>query len=469
MTPETIDRIIELCEKTLKENPDNATAHHDLGAALLNKQEVDAALEHLNRAVELAPHSVMTHYLLGVAHGEKGMWDEAIASWKQVLERDKRNTNKLNGMAHYFIGKIYALKGMWDAAVMEFNRAQKLVPDHYLLKNAMAEVHLAKGELGEAKRLWVEAAVTNPQDPRAALNVCAISLDTGDFQSAIQYGRQVLEMGHDGASVRFNLGIAYLRSGDYDKAIEELSEAVRFEPADLGNRLNLGEAYVKKGLIDEGVKQWERAAEDHPDSPHPYYNMGVAYAQHSLLQRAEEFWQKALERDPNYLPVHIAKASAFSERGRFDESLQAWQKALTIEPEAPLVRLNMMAILFRQGKYSEAIALAIPAVEKDLDVRFVRSLCQLQLGDTATALQELAAIHGENPEVFSRNSGLVQDNMPREKLEGLNSESHQQVVEALLALYNQESRMELPPTQDLEKPDAKHQGFWASLLKSLRK
>lgn len=468
MTPETIDKIIELCEKTLKENPDNATAHHDLGAALLNQKDTEGALKHLTRAAELAPHSVMTYYLLGVAYGEKGQWDEAIASWKQVLERDKRNTNKLNGMTHYFIGKIYALKGMWDAAVMEFNRAQKLVPDHFLLKNALAEVHLAKGELGEAKQRWMEAAAANPQDPRAALNVCAISLDTADYQTAIDYGCRVIAMGQDGSSVRFNLGIAYLRTGDYDKAIEELNAAVSFEPADLGNRLNLGEAYVKKGLIDEGVKQWEQAAADHPESPHPYYNMGVAYAQHNLLQRAEEFWQKALERDPNYLPVHIAQASAYADRGRFEESLKAWRKALEIEPEAVLVRLNIMAILCKQGKYQEALSLVVPAVEKDADVRFVQSICELQLGNENVALQGLSAVLNDNPEVFGRNNGLVQETVQRDKLESLNVGQYQQVIAALLALYDQESRVELPP-QEMDKQDSKTQGFWSSLLKSLRK
>ena len=117
-----LDKIIELCEKAIQENPDNATAQHDLGVALFQKQDVDGALEHLAKAAELAPKSVLTHYVLGVAQAEKMQFDEAIASWKRVLELDKPNKHKLNGMAHYFIGKVYGLKGMWDAARMELLR-----------------------------------------------------------------------------------------------------------------------------------------------------------------------------------------------------------------------------------------------------------------------------------------------------------------------------------------------------------
>lgn len=461
-----IDKIIELCQKAIAENPKNATAHHDLGVALFQKQDVDGALEHLTKAAELAPKSVLTHYLLGIAKAEKVQLDEAISSWKRVLELDKLNKHKLNGMAHYFIGKVYGLKGMWDAAHMELRRAKKLLPGNPLVMNASAEIHLAKGELEEAKAEWLAVATTNPDDPRAAFNVCAIAIDTGDYQLAIDYGQRVIDMGHDSGGVRFNLGIAHLRLGDYDAAIKQLQKAVEFEPEDLNNRLTLGEAYVEKGLIEAGVKEWEEAARIHPKAAQPYYNVGLAYARNGLLERANEYWQKALEREPNYLPVFIAQGSSYAQAERWAESLKAWRKALEIDPKAELVRINAMAMHFHMGEYTQALELVGDLGEQP-DIKLIASLCHLQLGATGQAWTGLSELYEAHPHVLARHIRLVQDGVDRSLVEAAPPQ-HETVAQALLELYNREP-VEAPDSSEhpLNRPENK--GWWNALLKTLRK
>lgn len=460
------DKIIELCQKAIEENPKNATAHHDLGVALFQKQDVDGALEHLTTAAELAPQSVLTHYLLGIAKAEKVQLDEAITSWKRVLELDKPNKHKLNGMAHYFIGKVYGLKGMWDAAHMELRRAKKLLPGNPLVMNASAEVHLAKGELEEAKAEWLGVVTANPEDPRAAFNVCAIAIDTGDYQLAIDYGRRVITMGQDSGGVRFNLGIAYLRLGDYDAAVKELKKAVEFEPEDLNNRLTLGEAYIEKGLIDAGVQEWELAAKIHPTAAQPYYNIGLAYSRNGLLDQASEYWDKALQREPNYLPVFIAQGTAYALAERWNDSLEAWHQALQIEPKAELVRINAMAMNFRLGEYSAALELAEDLVEQP-DVKLISSLCYLQLGATDRAWNALSDLHQAHPDVFKRHARLVKESIERSLLEAAPAQ-YEGVAQVLLELHNNELSANMDVADHpLNSPENK--GWWNSLLKTLRK
>lgn len=462
-----IEKIIELCEKAIADNPKNATAHHDLGVALFQRQDVDGALKHLTKAAELAPKSVLTHYLLGIARAEKIQLDEAISSWKRVLELDKPNKHKLNGMAHYFIGKVYGLKGMWDAAHMELRRAKKLLPGQPLIMNASAEVHLAKGELEEAKAEWLAVATAVPEDPRAAFNVCAIAIDTGDYQLAIDYGHKVLSMGQDGGGVRFNLGIAYLRLADYDAAIKELEKAVEFEPEELNNRLTLGEAYVEKGLIDAGVKQWEQAAALHPEAAQPYYNIGLAYARNGLLDQASEYWDKALQREPNYLPVFIAQGTSYAQAERWADSLAAWRKALSIEPKAELVRINAMAMHLRLGEYSAALELVSDLAEQP-DVKLISALCYLQLGESARAWSSLADLQQAHPDVFQRHGRLMQEAVDRSLLEaGL--PQYGEVAKALLELHEQEIPANGPVDGDNPLHQPENKGWWNSLLKTLRK
>jgi tetratricopeptide (TPR) repeat protein len=461
-----LDRVIALCRKALKDNPDNATAHHDLGVALMEKRDFTNALTHLERAAELAPKHVLTHYLLGIARAEKMALDEAIESWKRMLELDRRNSKKLNGMAHYFIGKVYGLKGMWDAALMEFNRAKKYMANNPLLLSAEAEIHLAKGELEEAKRQWLATAKLTPDDPRAALNVCAIALDTADYRLALEYGQRVLALGQDNAAVRFNLGLAHLRLGDYDAAIQQLETAVRLDAADVSARLNLGEAYVRKGLIDEGVRQWEEVASDQPNSPEPLYNIGLAYAQSGLSQRALEYWQKGLERDPDYLPIYMARAANYAERDQFSESMADWQKVLELDPESTIARINLMIIHIRQGDYQAALDVPQTEDQEQPDLRFLQALCRLKLGEEEAALKELAQVLEVDPEVSGRYVALVQSCLDPAELADLETE-HQAALQALSDLL--EADPEAEPPSPAAPPAAEEKGLWASLLKALRR
>lgn len=461
-----IEKIIELCEKAIEENPDNATAHHDLGVALFQKQNVDGALEHLSKAAELAPRSVLTHYLLGVAKAEKSELDEAIDSWKKVLSLDKPNKHKLNGMTHYFIGKVYGLKGMWDASHMELRRAKKLLPNHPLIMNTMAEIYLVKGELQKAKQEWLDVAAIATDDARAAFNVCAIAVDTADYPLALEYGQKVLAMGEDGGGVRFNIGLAHLRSGDYDAAIANLEKALEFEPDDLNNLLTLGEAYVEKGLIDEGAKRWEAAAAQYPQAAEPYYNIGLAYARNDLLKQAEEYWQKALEREPRYLPVFIAQGTFYGKQGQWQESLDAWQKALEIDPSADMVRINAMSTYVCMGEYEAALALANAEQLKQPDFAFVEALCHLQLGQEQ-AWPKLDSLYKENPQVFSEQANLINVAINKALLAAAPTR-YAEVAEAMLEL---KSGRDLPLAQQGGRSidDPKNKGWLASFLDSLRK
>jgi tetratricopeptide (TPR) repeat protein len=101
LTQQEFDRAIEQLEKALVYDPNNARLHSDLGAALLGRVERDrfmtgrrssedvaACLEHLNRALALAPslpEAIFNRALL--YHGER-LRREAREAWERYRQLD---------------------------------------------------------------------------------------------------------------------------------------------------------------------------------------------------------------------------------------------------------------------------------------------------------------------------------------------------------------------------------------------
>jgi protein O-mannosyl-transferase len=70
---------------TLAKNPDCWMGYNNLGNALLQKGQVDEALEQFQKALEINPNYAQANYNLGVALFQKGELDEAIAQFQEVL------------------------------------------------------------------------------------------------------------------------------------------------------------------------------------------------------------------------------------------------------------------------------------------------------------------------------------------------------------------------------------------------
>ncbi|MBT9176162.1 MAG: Beta-barrel assembly-enhancing protease [Firmicutes bacterium] len=235
-TPEQLERIINVCRNTLARDAKNATAHHDLGVALMQKSAVDEAITHFLQAVKLAPAQSLGHYLLGIAYAEKNMFQEAITAWQHVVKLDKKNVG-----AHYFLGKVYALQGMSDAALLHLRKAKALQPSNPLIYHTLAEVHVLRRESRDAEAEWKAVLLLRPEDPRALINLCALCLDQGDYQKCIDYGQDFLASNRDDSRVRFNLGLAHLRLGDIAAAALHLEQAAVLAPADADILLALRE------------------------------------------------------------------------------------------------------------------------------------------------------------------------------------------------------------------------------------
>jgi tetratricopeptide (TPR) repeat protein len=155
MTIESLKERIERCEVRVRERPDSAAAHFNLGLAYTEHGYVDRAEREYRRAVELDSSLVEAWVNLGGALLLK--WD-----FKAALEANLEAVKLQDEMplAHYNLGQSYLYMGDAEGLVRANRRVLELAPDngagHYFLAVgllALDQVEEARAELGAAMAL----------------------------------------------------------------------------------------------------------------------------------------------------------------------------------------------------------------------------------------------------------------------------------------------------------------------------
>ncbi len=82
-----------MLQELVREQPDYADAHYQLGKALLQQGEVDEAIARLETAVRLDPEQEYSHYQLSLAYRKKGRVEDAeraLRVYRELKEKNRR-------------------------------------------------------------------------------------------------------------------------------------------------------------------------------------------------------------------------------------------------------------------------------------------------------------------------------------------------------------------------------------------
>jgi len=126
--------------------PDFQPAVAALGRLELLERNDAAAIELLERALQLNPQDAESAYQLGVLYDRNG----DSARGKQLLER-AASLRAGYGDPHYQLGRIYHREGNLAKAQQELELARKLLPEQEAVRMALGRLYQAMGRTAEAK------------------------------------------------------------------------------------------------------------------------------------------------------------------------------------------------------------------------------------------------------------------------------------------------------------------------------
>ena len=182
---------IDLYERLIVLEPDNAGAHLDLGNLYIDQENYIEAIEVFQLGLDRSPEVNSLKFALGRAYKASGEYQSAIEQFNQVINRNPHNYE-----VYYQLGLIYYDQGDVDQAIESLESAIRY----------------------------------NDEYVTAYLKLGEIYLEENNHYRAVSYFSNAVEINPDYSLNYYYLGRAYFELEMYQAAQAELIKALRRQP-----------------------------------------------------------------------------------------------------------------------------------------------------------------------------------------------------------------------------------------------
>lgn len=160
--------------------------------------------------------------------------------------------------------------------------------------------YLAEGKAKEARAIFEGLIRRYPQEPDLYLFLSIALLRARDPQGAESHLKRLLKLAPNHVEARTLLGWIRLEiHGDYASAIEEYRKVVELRPDYPEAHNNLGVAFKKKGDLDGAIESFTTAVKLQRGYSEAWSNRGWVYAEQRKWREARNDFEQALKINPN--------------------------------------------------------------------------------------------------------------------------------------------------------------------------
>ena len=254
---------------------------------LLNAGQLPQAEASARALLQVYPHALIFHNVLGVSLEGQSKFEEAAGSYRKALAIDPKIAE-----IHFNLGVVSANLGKLDEAIASYRKAVALKPN---LAVAYFNLGIALQELGR-----FEEAVPSYRK--------ALALEPGFFEA---YG---------------NLGTVLQKQGKLEEAVASYRKALAINP-DAKGHFNLATALRDQGKLEEAIASYHKALAIKPDYAEAHNNLGEALRDQGNMQEAVASYQNALACDPNNAEASYNIAQFLYDAGKLDQAIPHFEKS----------------------------------------------------------------------------------------------------------------------------------------------
>jgi len=345
------ERSVSQLRTALEVRPEWAEATYLLGVALTSQKDYPRARVELSRALELNPglqsaraaladvHFKMEEWEYGIENARaylrenpddnkvrlqlaqalvrQGLADDAFAELEQIPEADR------DGEVHFALGRVRQSRGDLAAARESLEAANRELPHHWEILQALIAVDRAEGRVDESKDRVAAAIAAEPENSKLYL-------------------------------LR---GVLMFNDGRIAEAESDFMHAVDLAPSDLQGYERLARFYTRTGRLEDTARTYEAAVEAAPDAAPIHYVLAVLYERLGDADRAIRRYESALDFAPTNVEAQNNLAYLYADRDEnLDRALDLARSAMQQRPNNPSVADTLGWVLYKRGLYTAAVS-----------------------------------------------------------------------------------------------------------------
>ncbi len=347
----------------IKANPNDATAHFNLGLSYLNNQKYDLAIPEFQKCLQINSNDKQAKEMLETTQGISFYYEHnysgAIDHLQKALEINPQNPN-----ANLLLADSLVQLKQYPAAETALKNYSKTSPDGKAkASEILSKIYMDQKRYSEAVTELKNSVEGKPQNFDANQNLGVAYFQMKDYKNAAHYWENAAKIQKDAQTFKF-LGFSYYNLGNFTDAIDNYKRSIKLESSKPSNEQNT-----------ESLSE-------------TYFNLAVAYSDNALYDDAADAFQQAFKLNPKdstaangqaqaiaaATKTHMDKGGTFILNNQYSDAIAEWRKVLKYEPD------NKQAL--------DLIADAQPKLKLEVDKHYAAGKAYAKKGNTIQALNE---------------------------------------------------------------------------------
>ena len=377
--------------------------------------EIEDALSSLNLALTAWPGEVTWHSIAASRYEQLHRFDAAVAHLQQAVELEPHNPGILHALAH-----ALRSSGQLSESLAYYEQVLESTPDHKTVWKEAAEVAMANGKAKTAQAWFEQASTHLPSDPTCLIGAARAAMSQGKSEQAISHIEKAAHMAPENLEVLLGLGEILASQGKYEKAIRAYDQAIKSSHGQLDIRIGrcklliqigrselaipelqalleentqderlfstLSEAYENAGELKTAIEAATQATLLSPRNADYRYQVGRLCRLAGQLDRALDELLQAQSTTPTLAKISRELGQVYEQRREITQALEAYRRALELDPQDELSHYRAGLILKQQKAYPQAARLLERATELNpKDSEIIQQLA---------AVRALELVHG---------------------------------------------------------------------------
>ncbi len=385
---------IDSLQQALKNDPDNAVAHYQLGIAFIQQQNENRAEAEWREAVRIRPNLTDAQRSLATLELRRGDFDGLQQTAQQIIAVEPNSPD-----GFLWKGVADMSRQQYSDAQQDGEKAMQIAPQSSAPLVQLGSVQLAQKHYADAEKFYQRALDKNPASSEALSGLMNTYFAEKQPDKAIAAANAQIAKSPNTSNFYDLLATALFNGHkDYPGAEAALRKAVDLDKNNIDALEKLGKVQVQEGSADQALALYQQSLKDNPREVRFYILSGELYESKKNWDQAKSMYQQALNLSPDQPLASNNLAYVILEQGgNVDVAMGLAQTARRGMPDSPNAADTLGWAYYQKGIYQSAISQfqeALRLSEKrgapdDADLHYHLGLAYEKTKQTALARQQL--------------------------------------------------------------------------------
>jgi tetratricopeptide (TPR) repeat protein len=298
------------------------------------------------------------HMMLGATLAQQRAASKRQEALAQLgIAEDLVTSDEDRYMVYSTMAQIHLLNQSWDQAIRAADEAARFggADQQPAIAKTKGQAYYQQGNYPQAVTELTKAVAARSGEANLHAWLGRSLYETGNKAKALEELTTAAQIDRSNKLALYFAARIQYENGNYRQAVLLGERAIQAHPQDATIRDQLGLAYLAEERYDEAIRQFEVVIAERPNNASAIYNLGQAYLAMENWGRAAEQFQKA----QNLFPAGSANQGkllydlgvALERLGRNDDALRAFRDSAAInETTDVLDAIDRVEERIRRGK-----------------------------------------------------------------------------------------------------------------------